>query len=145
MLLNLGQHDGSNVKLYTGRVVPICVKMKGLKFGVGVMTISKKGSRKIVVGQEPYRWILTPSARGILTLTVQHDEVKGQLLRVDIESEINEFWVEFPNVESLNNKIVLPAEIALIIQEAIRQGWNPREKGVFLRFKLSDNKLLSLN
>lgn len=108
------------------------------------MTISEKGSRKIIVGQEQFRWVITPSARGIITLTVQHDEVKGQLLRVDIESDINEFWVEFPNVESLNNKIVMPAEIALIISEAIIQGWKPREKGALLRFKHSENKLLSL-
>ena len=82
---------------------------------------------------------------GMITLTVQHDEVKGQLLRVDIESGINEFWVEFPNVESLNNKIVMPAEIALIISEAILiQGWEPREKGALLSFKHSENKLLSL-
>ena len=109
------------------------------------MTISKKGSRKITVGQELYRGVITPSARGIVTLTVQHDDVKGQLLRVDIESDINEFWVEFPNVESLNNNIVMPAEIALIISEAISKGWNPKEKGALLSFKLSDNKLVSLN
>ncbi|WP_168123974.1 hypothetical protein [Paenibacillus sp. HB172176] len=109
------------------------------------MTISKKGSRKIIVGQEPYRWIITPSARGIVTLTVQYDGVKGQLLRVDIESDINEFWVEFPNVESLNNKIVMPVEIALIISEAISKRWSPQEKGPLLSFKLSDNKLVSLN
>ncbi|MBD0384849.1 hypothetical protein [Paenibacillus sedimenti] len=109
------------------------------------MTISKKRSRKIVVGQESYRWVITPSARGILTLTVQHDELKGQLLQVEIESDINELWVEFPNVESLNNKIVMPAEIALIITEAISRGWKPREKGALIRFRLSENKLASLN
>ncbi|WP_138756546.1 hypothetical protein [Paenibacillus sinopodophylli] len=108
------------------------------------MTISKKGSRKIVVGQESFRWVITPSARGVIKLTVQHDEVKGQLLRVDIESDINEFWVEFPNVESLNNKIVVSAEIAFIISEAIIQGWKPRGKGPVLSFKHSENKLLSL-
>lgn len=78
-------------------------------------------------------------------MTVQHDEVKGQLLRVDIESDINEFWVEFQHVESLNNKIVTPAEIALIITEAIRQGWKSREKGSVFSFKLSENKLVTLN
>ena len=67
------------------------------------MTISKKGTRKITVRQELYKWVITPSAKGILTLTVQHNEVNGQLLRVDIESDINEFWVEFPYVETLNN------------------------------------------
>lgn len=109
------------------------------------MTISKKGTRKITVGLESYRWVITPSAKGILTLTVQHNEVGGQLLRVNIESDINEFWVEFPHVEKLNNKVVMPAEVALIIPEAINQGWKPREKGALLSFKLSGRKLESLN
>lgn len=46
------------------------------------MTISKKGSRKIRVGQEAFRWVITPSTKGILVLTVQHDELKGQKIRV---------------------------------------------------------------
>ncbi|MBO7748730.1 hypothetical protein I8J29_31630 [Paenibacillus sp. MWE-103] len=108
------------------------------------MTISKRGTRKIIVEQEPYRWVVTPSTKGVITLTVQHDEVTGQLLRVYIESDINEFWVEFPHVASLNNKIVLPAEIAFIITEAIIQGWNPREKGEVLSFKLFEDNSLSL-
>ncbi|MBD0380977.1 hypothetical protein [Paenibacillus sedimenti] len=109
------------------------------------MTISKKGSRKIVVGQEAYRWVITPSAKGILTLTLQHDEFKGQLIRVKVESDINEYWVEFPNVESLNNKVVTPAEVASIITEAIRLGWKPLEKGNLLGFKLSGNNLVFLS
>ncbi|MNC23483.1 hypothetical protein D3C81_146860 [compost metagenome] len=109
------------------------------------MTISKKGSRKVIVGQESYRWVITPSARGILSLTVQHDEFKGQLLRVSIDSDINDYWVDFPAVESLNCKIVLPADIAIIISEAVKQGWKPKEKGSLLSFKLSANKLITLN
>jgi hypothetical protein len=42
-----------------GRLITICVKMNGLKLGVEVMTIRKKGSRKIVVEQESYRWVIT--------------------------------------------------------------------------------------
>lgn len=37
------------------------------------MTISKKGTRKITVRQELYKWVITPSAKGILTLTVQYN------------------------------------------------------------------------
>ncbi|MEC0204664.1 hypothetical protein P4H39_18840 [Paenibacillus lautus] len=57
------------------------------------MTISKKGNK---VGQEEYRWLITPSTRGIITLTMQHIEVKGQLLRIVIESDIDEFGWSFP-------------------------------------------------
>lgn len=57
------------------------------------MTITKKGSRQIIVGQESYRWIITPSGRGTLTLTIQHDQVNGQLLRIDINQTLmNSGW-----------------------------------------------------
>ncbi|BBI35958.1 hypothetical protein [Cohnella abietis] len=106
------------------------------------MTISKNGSRKISVGQETFNWVITPLVKGILVLNVQHDEYKGQLIRVNIESDINEFWIEFPNVESLNNKIVKPAEVATIITKAIKQGWSPRGRGSPLSFKLSGENLI---
>lgn len=106
------------------------------------MTISKKGSRKIRVGQEAFRWVITPSTKGFLVLTVQHDELKGQKIRVNVASDINEYWVEFPNVDSLNNKVVKLSEVATIITEAIKQGWNPREKGTLLSFNLSGNNLV---
>lgn len=41
--------------------------------GVELMTISKKGSRKITIGHEVLRWIITPSSKGIIVLTLQHD------------------------------------------------------------------------
>lgn len=61
-----------------------------------------------------------------------------------LESDIKEFWVEFPHIETLNNNVVMPAEVALIIPEAINQGWKPREKGALLSFKLSGRKLEAL-
>lgn len=108
------------------------------------MTISKKGTRKITIGQEVLRWIITPSTKGIVVLTVQHDEIMGQLIRVYIESDINEFWVEFPLVESLNCKVVKPAEVAAIIVEAIKQGWSPRSSGTPLSFNQVNNTLVKI-
>ncbi|OCT13553.1 hypothetical protein A8709_18340 [Paenibacillus pectinilyticus] len=62
------------------------------------MIIRKKGSRIIIVGQDSYRWIITPSEKGILTLTVHHDGIKGQLLRINIESDINESRAMNPRI-----------------------------------------------
>lgn len=59
------------------------------------MTIRNKGLRKIIIEHELYRWVIHPSASGVITLTVQHAEVKGRLLRVNIESDINELWMVF--------------------------------------------------
>ena len=41
--------------------------------------------------------------------------------------------------------MIMPAEVALIITEAINHGWKPREQGALLSFKLSEKKLESLN
>lgn len=106
------------------------------------MTIRKKGSRKITIGHEVLRWVITPSSKGIIVLTAQHDEIKGQLIRVYIESDINEFWVEFPYVESLDCKVVKSAEVAAIIIDAIKQGWNPRGSGSPISFNRVNNTLV---
>lgn len=106
------------------------------------MTISKKGSRKIIVSQEAFRWVISPSFKGIIVLTVQHEEVSGQIIRVYIESDINDFWVEFPHVEPLNNKVITPAEVSTIIAEAIMKGWDPRKKGTPLSFNLFGSTLI---
>jgi hypothetical protein len=106
------------------------------------MTISKKGSRKITVNLEAFRWVISPSSKGIIILTVQHEEVSGQIIRVYIESDINDFWFEFPHVESLNNKVITPVEVSTIIAEAIVKGWDPRKRGTPLSFNLCRSTLI---
>lgn len=117
-------------------------KLIGNGIGVEFMTISKKVSRKITIGREVFRWVISPSSKGVIVLTVHHEEVSGQIIRVYIESDINEYWVEFPNVESLNNKVVKPSEVASIITEAMKQGWNPKKKGTPISFAISKNNLV---
>ncbi|MBP1994587.1 hypothetical protein [Paenibacillus eucommiae] len=106
--------------------------------------MSKKGSRKIIVGHEEYKWIVTPSSKGIIALIVEHEEEKGQKIKVFLESDVNEYWVEFPHVDKLNIKIVKPAEVSMIIKEAIVQGWTPRSKGPFLLFNWIGSTLVKI-
>lgn len=106
------------------------------------MTISYRGSRKLTIGQEAYRWIVSPSGKGSLVLTVQHDDFNGQLIRVSVESDVNEYWIEFPNVKSLNMKAIKPSDVATIIIEAMKQGWTPKDKGKPLSFSLSRSTLV---
>ncbi|MNR51877.1 hypothetical protein D3C85_1716200 [compost metagenome] len=73
-------------------------------------------------------------------LIAEHSKEKGQRIEVYVESDINDFWVEFPHVEGLNLKVVKPKEVAAIIVEAMAQGWEPRKKGAPLVFEW-DNKL----
>lgn len=107
------------------------------------MTLSKKGSRKIVVGDEEYRWTISATTRGRIVLIVEHGKEKGKRIEVQIQSDINEFWDEFPHVHDLKLKVVKPKEVAIIIIEAIEQGWRPREKGVPLGFDWDNFSLSS--
>ncbi|WP_144028788.1 hypothetical protein [Paenibacillus tyrfis] len=104
--------------------------------------LRSKGSRKIVVGNEPYRWIISAASKGYLVLIAEHQEEKGRRLHVHIKSDINDYWVEFPYVDGLNLKIVTPKEVATIISQAIEQGWNPREKGPPMVFDWSGEVLV---
>jgi len=106
------------------------------------MTIRKKGSRLITIGHEQLRWIVTPSSKGVIALTAQHVESNGRIVRVFIQSDINEFWIEFPYVGDLNLKVVKPAEVSKILSDAIAHGWDPRSKGSPLNFSLCGNKLV---
>ncbi len=103
------------------------------------MTMNKKSSREITVGEERYTYVISPAAKGLLALTIEHEEVKGQKIRLYIKSEINEFWVEFPYVEDLNLKLIKPSEISLIIEEALFRGWTPKNKGPMITYNIDEN------
>lgn len=107
------------------------------------MTLSKKGSRKIVVGNEEYRWTISATTKGHIFLIVEHGKEKGQRIEVHIQSDINKIWSEFPHIDGLNLKVVKPKEVATIILEAIVSGWIPREKGTPLVFDWDNAKLES--
>lgn len=106
------------------------------------MTMNKKSSRKITVRNEVYKYVISPSSKGLLVFTAEHEEDKGQKLRVYIESEINEFWVDFPYVTDLNLKVIKQSEVSMIIAEAIAQGWTPRSKGQIMTFNLTGSSLI---
>ncbi|WP_238404437.1 hypothetical protein [Paenibacillus paridis] len=101
--------------------------------------MNKKRSKKITVGEERYAYVISPATKGQLALTVEHEEVKGQKIRVYLKSEINEFWVEFPYVEDLNLKLLKPSEISLIIEDALSRGWTPKSKGPMITYNLDEN------
>ncbi|MDR3598046.1 hypothetical protein [Clostridium sp.] len=105
------------------------------------MAIPNRNSRKIFVGNETYRWIVSPKDEYIV-LVVEHDEFKGRRIEIFIHSDIHKFWVEFPNVEELNLKIIKPKDVELIISQAIKEGWNPKDKGSTIVFCLSEKTLL---
>ncbi|UED72499.1 hypothetical protein [Brevibacillus sp. DP1.3A] len=106
------------------------------------MALPKKGTRGITVGEQRYRWVISPAAKGLLALTIQHNEGLGQLIRVYVKSDVNDFWAEFPLVQHLDMRVIKPAEVAAIIEEAIKLGWQPDKKGAPLSFDFIGSTLV---
>ncbi|NOU95606.1 hypothetical protein GC093_20575 [Paenibacillus sp. LMG 31456] len=105
------------------------------------MTLSKKGSRKIIVNDEEFRWIISPS-KDFISLIAEHGHEKGRRIEVYIKSDINRLWVEFPHIDDQNLKVITPKDTSFIISEAIKQGWNPKEKGKPMVFDLNGDSLV---
>ena len=104
------------------------------------MAIPKKGSRKIVVDDEAYRWLVRRKATygqidygsGTLHLAVEHcDEPKCVLV---IETN-------YPHPKDWNTTEVtpiVPSKVAEWIRQALASGWKPQKVGSQFFLKLQD-------
>ena len=104
------------------------------------MSLSKKNSRTIKVDGTDFRWTISPKNNQVIFVAESIDE-KGRKIEVTIDSDINRYWVEFPNVDGLNLKVIKPKDVEQIITQALRTGWVPSDKGVPLKFKFENEKL----
>jgi hypothetical protein len=105
------------------------------------VAIPNKNSRKIIVASETYRWTISPDD-GYIVFIAEQEDFKGRRLQVYIDSDINKFWANFPDVKELNLKVIKPKDAESIISQAIEKGWNPKEKGSPIIFDLSEDLLL---
>ena len=105
------------------------------------MTLTKKKSRPITIDNEKYRWLISPRTKGIIAFIAEKENSNGSIIEVKIESDINELWTKFPNVNGLNLKVIKPKDAELIIKQAKNLGWNPEQSGSPNRFKYDGNKL----
>jgi len=105
------------------------------------MALPKKKSRTILIDSIKYRWLVGPNDRYNVFIA-QKEEGNGRVIEVYFATDINSYWVEFPNVENLDLKIIKPKESETIIRQALQLGWNPEQKGNPLVFDLSDNKVV---
>lgn len=104
------------------------------------MSLSKKNSREINVEGQKFRWTISPKENQII-FVAESSETKGQKIEVTIDSDINRFWVEFPNVDTLNLKVITPKDAVNIITQALHSGWTPKDKGPSLSFEFKNEKL----
>ena len=105
------------------------------------MTLTKKKSRPIAIDNEKYRWLISPREKGIIAFIAEKENSNGSIIEVKIESDINEFWTEFPNVNGMNLKVIKPKDAESIIRQAKNLGWNPEQYGKPNKFVYDGNKL----
>lgn len=105
------------------------------------MTLAKKKTRIITIDDIRYRWLVTPK-KNICILVAEKEGVKGQKIEVCFETDSMHFWVEFPNIDHLNLKILKPKDVESIIRRALNNGWKPDQKGKALVFDWRLEKLI---
>jgi hypothetical protein len=76
---------------------------------------------------------------------VEHSSKKGRIVEVKIKTDIYDYWVEFPNVDELDLKVITPKDVSIIINEALAHGWKPSEKGKLMSFIFEENILTPIH
>ena len=83
------------------------------------MALKKQGSRKIIVGSETYRWKVSPDDEPGLGIVVEHYSQPKQRFVL---------WVDHGNT-------ITPRLVKSAIKYALRNGWQPLERGKELSFR----------
>ena len=97
------------------------------------MAINKKHTRLITCNGRKFWWKVSPQ-NSLIKFIAGDGENNGRMIEVLIESDINRFWVEFPDVSELNLKVITPKDAASFILQALANGWNSEEKGSVLKY-----------
>jgi hypothetical protein len=95
------------------------------------MSIPKKGARKIIVGEEPFIWLIRRKAtylqscypEGCLNIAIEHDREPGSNLII----ETDRLHPEGLNLTQINP--IIPSNVALWIEQALEMGWMPKKSG----------------
>ena len=89
------------------------------------MTLPSKTSRRIVVGDKSYRWMVSDNV-DMLSLSVQSEDVQGALLYVNFSRN-----ADLPGFRDAGSEQVAltSGKVADIIREALRNGWRATERG----------------
>ena len=94
------------------------------------MTISRKGSRRVVVDGVPYRWTVRPSpsylqalAQNPLSFAVADESSAGTTLIVQLSGPRPEKWLTEPEAT------VTPVIIQQAVRSALARGWRATQRG----------------
>jgi hypothetical protein len=93
------------------------------------MAMQQKGSRRMVVDGQTYRWRIRRSASSsqlsygtALIIAVEHAD-GGAVLVVACDGARHGNWIELPGTT------VTPSRVAALIRRALAAGWTPTEPG----------------
>ena len=100
------------------------------------MSIPKKGSRKIIVGEYEFSWLIrskptySQACLGAeMTAVVELVELRGSILRIT-------FPFSRPDASfKLKSDSVTPSMVEQSIKNAISQGWNPKASNVIFEYR----------
>lgn len=108
------------------------------------MAIPKKGSRKIVVNQDDYRWLIRRKATdcqsdfgfGEINVAIEHADGCGATLLVKTGYPHPQDMAAGGVINAVTP--VVPSDVAIWIKEAIKAGWCPQEPGPTFYFSPND-------
>lgn len=98
------------------------------------MSLSKKKSRPIQIGDQKFRWVFFENS-GWNDLTIQSAAGSGPKLIVQLP------WGDEQNP---NDPPVTPLMVSTIIEAALKRGWEPQGRSKTLRLRWSENALHSV-
>lgn len=95
------------------------------------MTLPNNKSRKITVDSKTYKYIVTGSD-GCINLAIELQGIKGKRYFAGFEYFHNEVTLELLkeyNYKMGEEVIIIPRIVRKVIEFALKNGWNPLEKG----------------
>ncbi|OUJ67374.1 hypothetical protein [Hymenobacter crusticola] len=104
------------------------------------MALPKKKSRSITLESIKYTWLVSPND-GYNVFVAQQADCQGSKIEVYFETDVNAYWVAFPQVSQLNLQLIKPREAALIILQAQQLGWEPEKGGKPLSYDWAGERL----
>lgn len=93
------------------------------------MGIAKKGTRKIRVNGNNYRWVVSPDDEPGIGLVIEHYECPKQ-----------RFILYFPH-----GTVITPILVKRSVFYGLKCGWDPEERGAALRLFWTDDKQFELS
>jgi hypothetical protein len=105
------------------------------------MSLTRSGSRKIVVEDVVYRWTVRPRptysqglAQSGISVAVELWENAGQLLHIELPMARPDNWMTEPGY------VVTPADLARWVPMALARGWCPQRPGATFNIAIKEEE-----